>query len=99
VILKWSDFASANLIEIRDYLAKTSLSYAAQLSSRILQRSEDLSLFPLFGAEVPEYRRYGIRELYEHPYRILYVVDGDTIQILTVVHSARRLPIAPPITR
>ena len=99
MIVEWSEFASANLIDLRDYHARTSSQYADQLAARILGRTEDLSLFPYFGSEVPEYTGYGIRELYEHPYRILYVVERDKIQVLTVIHSARRLPSAPPISR
>jgi plasmid stabilization system protein ParE len=51
---------------------------------------------PLLGAEVPEYVDADIRELFEHPYRIMYRVAGQEIQIIGAIHSSRRLPRTPP---
>lgn len=51
---------------------------------------------PLFGAEVPEYADESLRELFEHPFRILYRVEGDDLQIVALVHAARTLPRTPP---
>ncbi|HTU21790.1 MAG TPA: hypothetical protein VMG10_27375 [Gemmataceae bacterium] len=31
-----------------------------------------------------------------HPYRILYRVSAEQVQIVAVVHAARRLPRTPP---
>ena len=94
--VEWTETAVAQLQAIRDYLARTSPGYAQALSGRIVQRSERLTGQPHLGAEVPEYADENLRELFEHPYRILYRVTGDQIQIISIIHSARRLPRRPP---
>jgi plasmid stabilization system protein ParE len=47
---------------------------------------------PLLGAVVPEYDNEAIREVFEHPYRIIYKVLEEQVDVLAVVHSSRRLP-------
>jgi plasmid stabilization system protein ParE len=66
------------------------------LLRHIVDRAEGLDGQPLVGAEVPEYGDPTIREVYEHPYRLVYRVKGDDIQIVAVIHSARRMPTNPP---
>jgi toxin ParE1/3/4 len=92
----WTQTATDQLSAIRDYLALSSPAYAQALAGRIVSRSESLDGQPLLGAEVAEYDNPDIREVFEHPYRILYRVSGSDVQILAVVHSARQLPQTPP---
>ena len=66
----WTETATDQLIAIRDYLARTSSGYAQTLAERIVRRTEDLANHPLLGAEVPEYADEGLREVFEHPYRM-----------------------------
>ncbi len=56
------------------------------------RRSEQIGSFPQSGRMVPEYRRADIREVIERPYRIIYRVKEDQIDVLSVVHSAQQLP-------
>jgi toxin ParE1/3/4 len=93
---EWTETAVAHLQAVRDALARTSPGYAQVLADRIVRRTEALADQPLSGAEVAEYADASIREVYEHPYRILYRVDGDRVQVIAVIHSARRLPRTPP---
>jgi plasmid stabilization system protein ParE len=58
-------------------------------------RTEALDGQPLFGAEVVEYGDPAVREVFEHPYRILYRAAGQEIQVIGVIHSSRRLPRTP----
>ena len=88
----WTECATGQLQAIRDYLARSSPGYAQALAGRIIARTESLDGQPLLGAEVPEYGDPDIREVFEHPYRILYRVSGPDIQIVAVIHSSRRLP-------
>src|SRR5439155_7086662 len=57
----------------------------------ILKRGDQLAAFPLLGRVVDRYKRPGIRELVEAPYRILYRVRRETIEIIDVFtrHSCR----------
>ena len=45
---------------------------------------------------MPEYEDEAIRELLEPPYRIIYRVREERIEILAVVHGARQLPFETP---
>lgn len=92
----WTVTAADQLQAIRDYLARSSPGYAQTLAGRIVARTQALDGQPLFGAEVPEYGDPDIREVFEHPYRILYRVAGSDIQVVAVIHSSRRLPRALP---
>lgn len=92
----WSELAAAQLQAARDYLARSSPGYAQALAGRIISRTDALAGRPMTGAEVPEYGDPDIREVYEHPYRVLYRVDGSAVQVVAVLHSSRRLPRTPP---
>ena len=41
---------------------------------------------------MPEYDADDIRELIEKPYRIIYRIKPDQIDVLAVIHGARLLP-------
>ena len=59
---------------------------------RITRRSEQISNHPLSGRKVPEYKADDVRELIETPYRIIYRIKPDQIDVLAVIHGARLLP-------
>jgi plasmid stabilization system protein ParE len=92
----WSEQATAQLTAIRDFFAQSSPSYARTLAENILRKTEILIDFPLFGAEVAEYADENLREVYEHPCRIMYRVHSKQVQIVAVIHAARSLPRTPP---
>lgn len=75
----WTVTAADQLQAIRDYLALSSPSYAQTLVVRIVARTVTLDGRSHFGAEVPEYGDPDVREVFEHPYRILYRVDGQDV--------------------
>jgi hypothetical protein len=62
----------------------------------MVARTEALNGQPFFGSEVPEYGNPDIREVFEHPYRILYRASGADVEVVGVIHSARRMPRTPP---
>jgi len=41
---------------------------------------------------VPEYERDDIRELIEQPYRVIYQIGEEYIDVLSVLHSRQQLP-------
>lgn len=92
----WTETAVAHLQAIRDYIARSSPGYAQAMADRIVRRTEALADMPLMGPEVAEYGDESIREVLEHPYRIIYRANSDRVEILAVVHGARRLPRTPP---
>lgn len=92
----WTANAKRELQAAHAAVARTSARYADALVDRITRKTADLARFPYLGAEVPEYDDALLREVFEHPYRIIYRVRTDRVEIVPVVHSARQLPPAPP---
>ena len=60
---------------------------------RLVAAVRRLRDYPLSGRVVPELARPTIREVIEGAYRIVYRVTPDAVQILAVVHGARRFPL------
>ena len=58
---------------------------------RILRRADRLSEAPRSSARLPAFRDDEVRELLERPYRIIYRVGADRLEILTVKHYRQRL--------
>ena len=90
--VQWTDNAVAHLVNIYEYIALNSPTYAKQMVDKITNRSMQIAANPLSGRKVPEYGSDVIRELIEQPYRIIYCIKQDQIDILAVIHGARLLP-------
>lgn len=88
----WTNNAIEHLANIYEYIALNSPTYAKQMVDRITRRSSQIAGQPYSGRMVPEYQAEDIRELIENPYRIIYRVKQDQIDVLAVIHGARLLP-------
>ncbi len=88
----WTDTAVAQLLAIFERIANDSEIYALQVAERLTSRTEQLAAFPHSGRAVPEYEGQNIREVIESPYRIIYKVDADQVNVLAVVHGQQMLP-------
>ena len=58
---------------------------------RITRRSQQCGRQPLLAGKVPEYDAEDVREVLSHPYRIIYRVLSDHVDVLAVVHGAQLL--------
>jgi len=65
--------------------------YARQTVDRITRRSEQIAAQPLSGRKVPELDDDNVRELIERPYRIIYRMKKERIDVLAVIYGARIL--------
>ncbi len=83
----WSDSAKTQLKWIKDYISQQSPDYGKLTAKKIVHRVSTITDFPMAGRVVPEYGHEQIREVHSNPYRILYHISGDRIEILAVVHS------------
>ena len=93
----WTPRALRELEALHRFIGKDSVSRADEMVVRILGRTEQLAEFPFSGREVPEYGRRDTREVIEPPYRILYRVKGEAVDVLVVIHTSRtRCP--PPFS-
>ena len=88
----WTDRAKTRLRLIHDHIAKDAPLVASQVVVRLLQRSILIGDLPSSGRAVPEYQREDVREVLERPYRIIYRVLPDRIDIITVMHYRQLLP-------
>ena len=88
----WSDRALKSLAAIHEFISRDSEEHANRTVDRILQRGDQLQSFPLSGRIVAEYKRADVREIVESPYRIVYRVRRDRVQVIEVFHGARRPP-------
>ncbi len=87
----WLDRARREVIHIREYIAMDNPRVAQQVARRILEIAEKLRATPNIGRPG---RLYGTRELVitGTPFIILYRVRDGMIEILRVIHAARRWP-------
>ena len=89
----WTESALDDLQAIEAYIGRHSQQYAHALIERIFDRSGLLASHPRLGPIVPEFDDETLRELFESPYRIIYrIVADQQIDVVAVVHGARRLP-------
>ena len=90
--LIWSPRAAADLEAIREYIAYDSELYAGLTVSRLIAAASRLIQFPELGRVVPEFERPDLRELIVRPYRLVYRLRGEFVEVATVFHAARMFP-------
>lgn len=90
-MIVWSKRASDQLDAIFEYIAKDSPVYALRFVESLISDVELLSTQPESGRIVPEESDPFIREFQVHPYRVIYQLNEESIEILTIIHSARLL--------
>ena len=88
-MVKWTTPARQDLKQIHDYIAKDSKFYAKKVSDEILEKSENLKLFPQMGRIVPEIGDPNVRELIVYSYRLIYEILPEEIRILALIHGKR----------
>ena len=82
--------AVSRLRQILAYIATDSPVNAVTVVDRIITRALDTLSFR--GRRVPEYDQENVREVGEPPYRIIYRVTANVVQILTIMHERQLLP-------
>jgi toxin ParE1/3/4 len=87
----WTDSAEKHLDAIYSYIAQNSSEYAICMIDRLTRRSIQIADFPFSGRKVPEYDNESIREVIEGPYRIIYLIKDNQIDIIAVIHGAMNI--------
>ena len=90
----WTETAQAHLAAIFQYISQDSSEYAQRTVDRLTRRSEQIATFPHSGRKVPEYEADDLREVIEGPYRVIYRVTPEQVDVIAVVHGARNLRMA-----
>lgn len=95
--LRWTPHSIADLHAIYDYIAEDSPENALGMIDRLTGREDQIVAHPKSGRMVAEVEREDIRELIEAPYRIIYRVVDERIDVLTVMHGAQILREIPGV--
>lgn len=90
--LVWTFSSVKDLEEIRDFIARDSDFYAKIFIEKIIESVEKLTNFPEMGRRVEEFDDLALRELIYGNYRIIYRIKSNDIQILAILHCARKIP-------
>jgi toxin ParE1/3/4 len=88
----WSPQALNDLESIQAYIAEDSPAFADLVVRRIVAAVERLHDFPESGRIVPERHTHDIREVIVSPYRIVYRVRPQLVEIATVFRGSREFP-------
>lgn len=88
----WTEEAQAHLDGIHRYIATDAPFYARRVVDKLTRRSEQLIAHPHSGRIVPEYEVKMLRELIVFPYRLIYHLRPERIDVIAVFHGAQQLP-------
>lgn len=86
----WTPEAQQDRADVWEYIAADNPHAAARMDELFSDAAARLAQHPLLGrlGKIP-----GTRELIPHEsYRLVYEIDGETVWILTLVHTARQWP-------
>ena len=92
--VQWAEAAVRDLEELISYIAADSPLNAEGILDKLEKRAQTLESTPVRGRVVPELAHFGIRnwrELIVKPYRIIYRIDEDTVNVLAVLDGRRDL--------
>jgi toxin ParE1/3/4 len=91
--IRWTHEALLRLFDIEDFISQDSPDRARKFVDQIIEHTESLPDNPLSGRTVPEISNPDIRELIFRKYRIIYRINGNNLDILTVFEGHRLLRI------
>ncbi len=94
--VRWSRDALEDLEDIHDYVSQDAPGRADELVEALIEAAERLETFPKSGRSVPEYDDSSIREVVKDSYRIVYRIQDDVVDVVTVIHGAKMLPLEAP---
>jgi len=90
--VNWTPEAQSHLDGIYQYIKSDAPFYAQGVVEKLTRRSQQLFDHPYSGRIVPTYDDRNLRELIVYPYRLIYRVMTDRIDVIAVFHGAQKLP-------
>ena len=88
----WSLIATADLESIVEYIFRDSEFYAATVARELVAAARSLSSLSERGRVVPECEDSTVREIIIRRYRLIYRVTSERVEVLRIIHTARRMP-------
>lgn len=95
--VRWSGPASLDLIEIIEFIQLDRPAAAREIGRAILVAASHLRNNPRRGKVVPEFLERGLagyRQILIPPYRLIYAIRADSLDIAAVIDSRRDLQAA-----
>ena len=89
VIIRWSIGSLEDIESISSYIAHDYPEKANEIVKGIVSKIEELKQFPRIGRKFPDKDDERIREIIFKKYRIVYEINEDIIEILTIAHGSR----------
>lgn len=90
MIVVWTPEAEQDRADIWDYIAADNPGAAVRMDELFSEAAARLAAYPKMGKAG---KIAGTRELIVHEsYRLVYEIDGDTVWVLALVHTARLWP-------
>ena len=87
--LQFTSDAEADLIDIGDWIARDNPARSVSFIKEVQLSCMTLAMMPRAYPLVPRYEQFDIRKRNHGRYLIFYRINGDQIEILRVLHSAR----------
>jgi len=87
MIVRWSQTALRDLESLHEFVSADRPSAATNVVERILAGMDALSRHPEMGRKG---RVAGNRELVVSPYVVAYRVKNGVVELIAIIHSARR---------
>lgn len=88
--VRFTPAARAQFLAALEFIRQDRPSAALRLRQRAGTALRRLQRFPVSGRSIPEFPGLPHREIIVAPYRFFYRVDGKTVWIVAVWHSAQR---------
>ena len=90
--LRWTRRARRDLVDIARYIGRDKPEAARRWVARLRQCARAVAELPESGRRVPETAREDVREVLVRSYRIVYLIDAETVWILTLFEGHRLFP-------
>lgn len=92
----WSPTARRRAQSAVDHIALDRPQTSLHWLDGLIRRVELLQELPEQGRVVPEWHESSVREVVHEPYRVIYEVLDNRLEILTLSHFRQELPPEPP---
>jgi plasmid stabilization system protein ParE len=92
----WSPTARRHAQAAVDYIALDRPQASVAWLEALIKRVELLADLPEQGRVVPEWHESSVREVFHEPYRVIYEVTDDRLEIIAMSHFRQELPHQPP---
>ena len=89
--LRWTIGARDDLVAIARFIAESNEPAARDWIGRLRSQAKRATRFPKSGRVVPEFSREDLREFIFRGYRIIYLLRGDDVFVLSVFEGHRQV--------